>query len=102
MITSDKERQAPTKTLEAEPSHLARYQFALKFIKNEDIILDTPCGSGYGSNLLSTKAKMVTGIDIHPGAIQHANEFFHNDKIDFFVADMQNLEIHFPDSKNLI
>lgn len=99
MIISDKERQAPTKVSETEPSHLARYQFTLNFINNNDHVLDIPCGSGYGSNLLSTKAKEVTGMDIHSGAIQHANEFFHNDKINFLVADMQNLKKYFTNTE---
>jgi 2-polyprenyl-3-methyl-5-hydroxy-6-metoxy-1,4-benzoquinol methylase len=48
---------------------------------------------------LSTKAKNVTGIDIHPGAIQHAEEFFSNENINFQVADMQNLENYFLNDK---
>ncbi|MBP6942668.1 MAG: class I SAM-dependent methyltransferase [Candidatus Buchananbacteria bacterium] len=95
MIVSDKERQAPLTVQEAEPSHLARYQFALSFVKNTDRVLDVPCGSGYGTNLLATKAKTATGIDIHPGAIQHAQEFFAAQNINFLVADMQTIEASF-------
>ena len=99
MISTDKERQAPVTVLEAEPSHLARYQFALQFVKDTYDVMDIPCGSGYGSNLLSTKARTVVGIDIHLGAIQHAKEFFHKENINFLVADMQNLEDYFSNNK---
>ena len=95
MINSDKERQAPISVLDAEPSHLARYQFALDFIKDNSSILDIPCGSGYGSNLLSQKSKKVIGVDIHSGAIQHAQEFFSKDNINFEVADMQEISSYF-------
>ena len=100
MIFSNQERQAPTKVSEAEPSHLARYNFCLQFIKNTDRVLDLPGGSGYGSNLIATRAKNTVGIDICPEAILHAKEFFQKKNTEFLVADMENLKTCFPqDSK---
>jgi len=93
MIESDKERQAPKTLDEAEPTHLARYTFALEFIEEDDVVLDTPCGSGYGSLLLTEKSKKVYGIDIFPPAIDHANELFSCDNNCFFVCDMQDMEM---------
>ncbi len=97
MIESDKERQAPKRLEDAEPSHLARYRFALDFIDEDDVVLDTPCGSGYGSLLLTEKSKKVYGIDIFPPAIEHANELFSNENNCFFVCDMQDMSM-FKDS----
>lgn len=90
MILSDRERQAPTTTQEAEPSHIARYNFVVPFIKNRDILLDIPCGSGYGTNILAKEAKSVFGVDIHAGAIQHAKEFFQLSNVEFLEGDMEN------------
>lgn len=72
MIVSDSERIAPTQVEEAEPSHLARYQFALRFVQAEDQVLDIPSGSGYGAKLLSSKAKHVHAIEIFKDAVDHA------------------------------
>ena len=96
MIFSSPERQAPTKVLEAEPSHLARYSFALQFIKSTDEVLDAPCGSGYGSNLIGAKAKHITGIDIDSATIQHAKEFFNSENIEFVVGNIENISTSFP------
>jgi len=93
MIESDKERQAPKKIEETEPSHLARYNFALGFIEEDDIVLDAPCGSGYGSLLLTNKSKKVYGIDLSSPAIDHANEFFSCDNNCFFVCDVQDMKM---------
>lgn len=91
MIASDRERQAPTTIKEAEPSHLARYQFAQKFTHTGDVVLDIPCGSGYGAGLLSSGVESVVAIDIHSGAIQHAKEFFQFPNTEFLVGDMENI-----------
>jgi ubiquinone/menaquinone biosynthesis C-methylase UbiE len=93
MIESDKERQAPKRLEDAEPTHLARYKFAMQFIEDEDIILDVPCGSGYGSFLLTEKSKKVYGIDICSPAIDHANELFSNNNNCFLVCNMQSMSI---------
>lgn len=93
MIESDKERQAPKTLEDVEPSHLARYKFALNFILEDDVVLDAPCGSGYGTKLLTEKSTKVYGVDIFPPAIDHANELFSNDKNCFFVCDIQDMEL---------
>ncbi len=95
MIHTDKERQAPTKIEDAEPSHLARYTFAIQFIKNTDNVLDIPCGGGYGVGHLAIKSKKVVGVDIFDEAIQHSKEFFQKENTEFIVADMENLEKSF-------
>lgn len=79
---------------EVEPSHLARYKFASAFAKGR--VLDVPCGSGYGTKLLSEYADSIVGTDIHEGAIGHAREFFSGDNIQFEVADAQALPFTEP------
>ncbi|MDD5318339.1 MAG: class I SAM-dependent methyltransferase [Candidatus Pacebacteria bacterium] len=91
MIFSDKERQAPLALKDTEPSHLARYLFASSFLTKNDSVLDAPCGSGYGSKQLASKAGKVRGVDIFQGAINHAKEFFSDPKISFIVGDVEKL-----------
>jgi 2-polyprenyl-3-methyl-5-hydroxy-6-metoxy-1,4-benzoquinol methylase len=99
MIFSNRERQAPTKIEHTEPSHLARYKFAEQFVKKDNVVLDVPCGSGYGTKLLSSKGAMIYGIDINKDAIEHANEFFKNDLDNFCIGDAEDLRKIFPDDK---
>ncbi len=96
MIFSNKERQAPTVVTEAEPTHLVRYNFALNFIKNTDNVLDIPCGTGYGSKLISTRSNKTTGLDICTEAIDHAIEFFGSDNIEYMVGNAESLKDIFP------
>ncbi|MFA5792178.1 MAG: class I SAM-dependent methyltransferase [Candidatus Paceibacterota bacterium] len=98
MIISDRERQAPIKIEEAEPSHLARYDFALNYINDIDKVLDIPCGTGYGTKLISSKSSSVVGIDICPDAIEHAKEFFDASNIRYIVANAENLKDVLPKS----
>ena len=51
--------------------HLARYHFALQFVKGKRV-LDAACGSGYGSAMLAEAAGSVIGIDISGEAIGYA------------------------------
>ncbi len=99
-IFSDAERQAPTDIKYAEPSHLARYQFALNYVFENNKILDVPCGSGYGTKLLSLKGAEVKGVDISKKAIGHAKEFFSDDKNSFIVGDMEKLNEVLPENGN--
>ena len=96
MIESDAERQAPKNVMEAEPSHLARYKFAKKYLNETDTVLDIPCGSGYGTKLLSSYCKKIVGVDIYQDAITHANEFFKDDNNHFLVGNMENIKNIFP------
>jgi len=55
--------------------HLARYYFALQFVKGKRV-LDAACGSGYGSAMLAEAAGSVIGIDISGEAIGYARANF--------------------------
>ena len=47
-----------------QKSHYKRYEFANKNIFAGDIVGDMACGTGYGSVLISEKAKEVVAVDI--------------------------------------
>lgn len=73
--------------------HLAVYEFAKRFTTNK-LVLDTGCGTGYGSPLISGGAKQVIGIDISDESIVYAREHFKNNNLTFLCMDTVNLQ-HF-------
>lgn len=69
--------------------HIHRYLFVKDFIKNEDIVLDIACGSGYGSKLIAqeSKPKAVTGADISNEIIEFARRLNTNSIVNYVQAD---------------
>ena len=51
--------------------HMSRYVYACDFLKGDNI-LDIACGTGYGTAILSKKAKGVRGADISQDAVDTA------------------------------
>jgi SAM-dependent methyltransferase len=49
--------------------HYHRYWFALNHISSSDVVMDLGCGIGYGSLLLSEKAKSVISVDVDAKSI---------------------------------
>lgn len=65
------ERFTPECVREIWYEHWARYAFALPFAKDKRV-LDAACGEGFGSALLASAAREVTGMDISAQAVAHA------------------------------
>lgn len=61
-------------------AHIGRYKTALPFIENK-IVLDIACGSGYGTKLISARAKKVYGVDVDKNAINYAKANYLADNI---------------------
>ena len=70
--------------------HLTRYNFANLFIKENSEVLDAACGVGYGTSLISKKAKNIIGIDYSKAAIKFANQNYKNKKIKFIESNILN------------
>ena len=68
--------------------HLTRYDFANLFIKNNTKVLDAACGVGYGTSILSQKAKSIIGIDYSKAAIKFATQNYKNKKIKFIETNI--------------
>lgn len=68
--------------------HLTRYNFANLFIKENSEVLDAACGVGYGTNILSQKAKNIIGIDYSKAAIKFAIQNYKNNKIKFIESNI--------------
>ena len=73
--TLDDERTYPeTPDVPTFQHHLARYEFLLPMVRTNDEILETGCGAGYGSCMLSHRARSVVAIDYSPAALRYARE----------------------------
>ena len=68
-----------------ELEHLHRYAIARDLAYGKDV-LDIACGEGYGSELLATVARKVTGVDISEEAIAHAARKYVRPNIAFAVG----------------
>ena len=61
--------------LDLNPDHRQRYELAIKHAQGL-VVADIACGCGYGTYLLSEKAKQVDGYDVSLDALNHANKVF--------------------------
>lgn len=85
------ERFLPSCVREIWYEHYHRYTMALSWVEGLNV-LDAACGEGYGSYLLSTKAKHVTGVDIAKEAIIHATKHYQKDNIEFVESDVITMD----------
>lgn len=70
--------------------HVTRYWWASQFADGKTV-LDCACGSGYGSYILSKKAKSVTAVDLDPKSLKQAGETFSASNLAFQVFDILKL-----------
>lgn len=78
-LQSTGERLLPQELGNVALEHLHRYAFASELIYDFDV-LDIASGEGYGSYLLSRRARSVIGVDICQSAVMHANKKYGNCK----------------------
>jgi len=70
-------------------SHIQRYNFAREYVSGQ--VLDIACGVGYGSYVLSWRAKHVTGVDVSGEAIAEAAAQHQRPNILFHHGDLASL-----------
>jgi CMP-N-acetylneuraminic acid synthetase/ubiquinone/menaquinone biosynthesis C-methylase UbiE len=70
--------------------HFRRYEFFLPYIQSSDLVLDIACGSGYGSEILASKAKFVHGIDTDPKTIEYAKRHHALSNIKFDASQAES------------
>lgn len=85
------ERFIPSCEREIWYEHYHRYTMALNWTEGLDV-LDAACGEGYGSHLLASKAKSVTGVDISETAIKHAKETYSKTNLKYMQSDVLNMD----------
>ncbi|NDY94980.1 class I SAM-dependent methyltransferase [Wenzhouxiangella limi] len=86
------ERFTPECVREMAYEHWHRYAFAAALVTDK-LVLDAACGEGYGSHLLSAKARQVTGIDIDPATVKHARSRYGADRLSFECASCLDLPL---------
>lgn len=84
-----RERLYATELSDVENQSLERYQYALRFCQDKDV-LDSACGCGYGSNILSHKARSVLGVDYSHEAVGYARKFWGNKNTTFKQFDLNS------------
>lgn len=68
-----------------QKSHYKRYELAFDLIEKGDVVADMACGSGYGTVMLSRRAKEVSGFDISSEVIDEISTRYINEKKANFV-----------------
>ncbi|MFC3193140.1 class I SAM-dependent methyltransferase [Marinicella sediminis] len=86
------ERFLPDCEREIWYEHYHRYAMASHWVEGKDV-LDAACGEGYGSHLLAQQANSVTGVDIDPQAIAHAQKTYQQDHLTFITSDVLTLPL---------
>lgn len=74
---------------------LSRYIIASDLVEDMKV-LDTGCGLGWGSYILSLKAKEVLGIDVNENSISYATSNWKANNLSFGICNVLNLD-KFPD-----
>lgn len=77
------------KAIDTYQQHLIRYVWALQFVRGKRV-LDAACGCGYGTDLMATVAKEVTGVDISQEALWYASK--HYNKSIYIIDDLNELK----------
>ena len=67
--------------------HLKAYEFALP-LTDKKKVLEIGCGSGYGNQLLSTKAKHIYSVDIDSESLEFAQTHNKSDNVEYIEADV--------------
>lgn len=72
--------------------HLHRYAIVSDYIEGK-IILDIASGEGYGSNIMSKKAKFVYGVDIDNSSIEKAKLKYNKENLKFLEGSASQIPI---------
>jgi len=87
------ERYIPTEQGEIRHEHLHRYAWCVPLVAGKDV-LDIACGEGYGSAMLSRRARSVQGVDISDEAVRHAEATYgHIANLQFKVGDAAKIPL---------
>ncbi|HOV84335.1 MAG TPA: class I SAM-dependent methyltransferase [Paludibacteraceae bacterium] len=78
----------------SELEHLNRYYFVVNQINlTGKKVLDIASGEGYGSNILANYAEKVTGVDISPEAIAHAQKVYNRNNLEYIQGNATKIPL---------
>lgn len=91
-VTLNDERTYPeTPDVPTFQHHLARYEFALPMIRESDEVLETACGTGYGAQMLSERARSVVAVDYSVAALEYARQHHSAPNLAHLLMDCHRL-----------
>ncbi|HII00168.1 TPA: class I SAM-dependent methyltransferase [Methanosarcinaceae archaeon] len=76
---------------------IGRYLFSLKFVRNK-LVLDTACGLGWGSYLISDYPKYLMSVDIDDKSLDFAKKQWKSNEIEFkkmSILELSKLNTNF-------
>lgn len=73
--------------------HISRYEFAAQFIQVGASVLDCACGSGYGTQILTTRASRVVAVDRDPAAIGYAQRHHACLGVHYMLSSVEQLTL---------
>src|SRR5947207_13730271 len=86
------ERYVPEIEGQIRYEHLHRYALCIQLVAGKTV-LDIPSGEGYGSALLATVAKSLTGVDIDTPTLDHAKHLYYKRHFSFPVGRCDNIPL---------
>ena len=68
--------------------HKSRYMLPAMFCRPKMMVLDFPCGSGYGAKLLNEFGVYYEGLDFDDVTIEYARTYYGNERTRFDVGNL--------------
>jgi ubiquinone/menaquinone biosynthesis C-methylase UbiE/glycosyltransferase involved in cell wall biosynthesis len=91
-LESTGERFLPKWGGQSELEHVHRYLFACSICTGK-IVLDIASGEGYGSKMLSDRAKEVIGVDISSQAVSYARERYQSKNLRYLQGSCSDIPL---------
>jgi len=85
---------------ERSDAHVARYEWACRYIRPGDRVLDAACGLGYGGYVMSkrSEAHSILGIDGSDWAREYADLSFASERVKFRTGLLPEVLLDYPDA----
>ncbi|MFT3667263.1 MAG: methyltransferase domain-containing protein [Pseudoxanthomonas sp.] len=85
---------------ERSDAHVARYEWASRYVRPGDRVLDAACGLGYGTYVMSKRSEAhgVLGIDGSDWARDYADVSFSDERVKFRTGFLPDVLMDYPDA----
>ncbi len=72
--------------------HVSRYESVRGLLEGK-IVLDIASGSGYGTHLLSEKAKKIYGVEVDKDAVEYSKRNYGGKNIEYLLGDAESIPL---------